>query len=146
LWVGGVGGLGRTDPGQTAILSIFGDADRPNGLSDKDVHAVHVTADGHVWLGLLSNGVDVLDPEGMRVAALRPDSSKPLSALPVARVVSITSTPNGEVYLGTSRGLYRTDLAARRVTRITVSVQHPDMPVYGLYANGGVLWVGPTTD
>jgi diguanylate cyclase (GGDEF)-like protein len=140
MWVGGVGGLGRGDPGQAAVLSIFGDASRPLGLSDKDVHAVHTTPDGRVWLGLVANGVDVLDPGGRRVASLRPDAGQPLAALPVARVVTITSTPSGDVYLGTTRGVYRTDLAARSVRRITLSASNPVMPVYGLHVVGDTLW------
>lgn len=145
MWVGGVGGLGRTDPGQGAILSIFGASGRARGLTDKDVHAVHTTADGHVWLGLVANGVDVLDPHGQRLTELRPDAARPQDALPVGRVVAITSSPGGDVFLGTSRGLYRTNLAARRVSRVAVSPDHPDMPVYGLHLQGNTLWVGSIT-
>ncbi len=146
LWIGTSGGLSRYDTRQTAVTTIFGEWGRATALSDIDVWSVLAAADGRVWAGLREGGVDILDPQGGRVGGLRPDAARPDSALPPDRVYAMVQTAGGEVFLGTNRGLYRTDAAGKRVTRVKVDPAHPDLPIRTLRAAEGALWIGTLWD
>jgi ligand-binding sensor domain-containing protein len=90
IWTGTMRSLTRHDARQLALSTVFGISSRPDGISDRDVHSVLSMPDGRVWLGLGNNGVDVLDPLGVRVAALRPNPDRPDTALPRARIESLS--------------------------------------------------------
>jgi outer membrane protein assembly factor BamB/signal transduction histidine kinase len=86
-----------------------------------------------------------LDPtQGKRVAALRPDSAHPETALPPAPVYAIAPDEAGAVYLATLRGLYRADRATGKVRRLTVNAENPQMGVRALAVTGRTLWIGCT--
>ncbi len=142
LWIGTSGGLSRYDTRQNAVYTTFGEWARAVALSDVDVWSVLAAADGRVWAGLREGGVDILDPQGNRVGGLRPDTTRPLSALPPDRVYAMAQVESGEIFIGTNRGLYRTDAGGARVQRITVDPAHPDMAVRSLRVAEGRLWVG----
>jgi C4-dicarboxylate-specific signal transduction histidine kinase/ligand-binding sensor domain-containing protein/CheY-like chemotaxis protein len=141
-WVGTNRSISRHDPRQTAVTTVFGGSSRKDGLSDAEVDAVMPMPDGRIWLGLGSNGVDVIDPVGVRVGSLRPDPLRAEEALPRAYVNAIATAADGDVYLGTEQGLYRTDQAAQGVTRVRVSERDPTGPVWTLLLDEGALWVG----
>src|SRR5262249_5734082 len=111
-------------------------------LSDPDVDSVLPTSDGRVWLGLGSTGIDVLDPNGLRVAALRPDPEHPTTALPKDYVNALVQGPSGDVFVGTEQGLYRADPQARGVVRLAVPQHDPGAAVWTLLLQQNVLWVG----
>lgn len=140
VWVGTTAGLDRYDPEQT-VTSLFGGVGGP-GVSQVEVDSVMSAADGRIWVGLGTNGIDILDPVHGLVGALRPDRARPQSSLPVDAKVYAMAAATGTVYIGTTQGLYRTDSAGRRVTPLTVSKEHRDMIVSRLYDDGSTLWVG----
>jgi diguanylate cyclase (GGDEF)-like protein len=111
-------------------------------VSDSNIDAIQPMPDGRIWLGLDNNGVDILDPAGLRVAALRPDPTRPESALPKDYVNTFATSATGEVYLGTEQGLYRTDRAAHSVARIPVPRRDPSAPVWTLLRDESMLWIG----
>jgi hypothetical protein len=100
-------------------------SNQPNRLSDRDVTAVLPLPDGRVWLGLGSNGVDIVDPSNGNVAGLRPDSTRPETALPKDYVNAFAYSPSGDVYLGTEQGLYRADRSAKSVVRVCIPGRDP---------------------
>src|SRR6185437_1596627 len=108
VWICTVRAISRFNSRQTAIYTVFGGSSRPASLSDSDVDSVLSMPDGRVWLGLGSNGIDVFDPLGLRVAALRPDPEHPATALPKDFVNALVHGPQ-DVYIGTEQGLYRAD-------------------------------------
>ena len=141
VWICTVRAISRYNSRQTAIHTVFGGSSRPLSLSDSDVDSVLAAPDGRVWLGLGSNGIDVLDPQGMRVAALRPDPEHPLTALPKDYVNALVQGP-AAIYIGTEQGLYRADRFAQRVARLAVPGHDPSAAVWTLYQQRDVLWVG----
>jgi diguanylate cyclase (GGDEF)-like protein len=141
IWTGTMRSLTRYDVRQHALSTVFGISSRPDGISDRDVHSVLSMPDGRVWLGLGNNGVDVLDSLGVRVAALRPNPDRPDTTLPRARIESLARAPNGDVYVGTAQGLYRSDSSAHRVVRVVVPQRSPRAQVYALSVDRGVLWI-----
>ncbi|HTY27557.1 MAG TPA: two-component regulator propeller domain-containing protein, partial [Mycobacterium sp.] len=142
VWICTYRGISRYNSRQAAIVTVFGGSSRPNGLTDSDVDSVLAMPDGRIWIGLGSNGIDVLDPMAARVAALRPDLRHPTTALPKDYVNALVRGPSGEVYIGTERGLYRADRQARSLVRLEFPPQDPTGAVWSLHFVGTVLWVG----
>ena len=147
MWAGGTGGLSYHSNGLGAVSTIFGASDRPNGVSDADVYAILPTRDGRVWLGFISGGVDIIDPTAGRVAQLRPDRNRTETALPKDTVMALAEADNGNVFVGTFRGLYRVDGTTHEVSLMRVSPgRDPREPVATLLIDDGVLWIGGIDD
>ena len=141
VWICTVRAISRFNSRQTAIYTVFGGSSRPASLSDSDVDSVLSMPDGRVWLGLGSNGIDVFDPLGLRVAALRPDPEHPATALPKDFVNALVHGPQ-DVYIGTEQGLYRADRLAHGVVRLTLPQHDPSAAVWTLFVQQNLLWVG----
>jgi ligand-binding sensor domain-containing protein/signal transduction histidine kinase len=145
LWFGTGRGVSRVEPSQNAVWSLFGGV--PNqaddtGISDANVRSLWRAPNGRIWLGLGGNGVDVLDPQQGRVAALRPDPTRPDSALPTGRVFDIRQGPSGQVLLATLGGLYLADADATRVTRLSLPPRASDAEVRVMLPVGDQWWFG----
>lgn len=137
-WVGTDRSLSRHDA-QTAVSTVFGATSRTDSLTDPDVNAVLEMPDGHVWLGS-GKGIDVVDPDGVRVASLLPDPEQPERALPRAYVTALIPI-GGDVYVATRKGVYRADRAARGVVRLSVPHRPDADDIATLLLDDGVLWV-----
>ncbi|MDB6161917.1 MAG: hypothetical protein JWO04_5623 [Gammaproteobacteria bacterium] len=142
IWICSDRSISRHDPAHPAMVTVFGASSRPDSISDPDVEAILPMPDGRIWLGLGSNGIDVIDPEGARVAALRPDAQRPESALPKDYINAFAATDDSDVYVGTELGLYRVDRAAHGAVRVTIPQRDPTAQVWALLLDDDVLWVG----
>ncbi|MFZ6815539.1 two-component regulator propeller domain-containing protein [Undibacterium sp. Rencai35W] len=146
VWAGTTRGINLFNPTQSSIVTIFGAANRRDSISDTDVLAVLPAKDGRVWIGLRDNGIDILDPSGMRVGALRPDPKNPEKALPNDRVYTMSNSPAGDVYIGTARGAYKADLSGRQVERLLLAPRDPAASVDALMFDDRRLWIGSRED
>jgi diguanylate cyclase (GGDEF)-like protein len=151
VWVATNRGLSRYDPRQTAVLTRFGVT--PDGGDALDARFVGTEIawiqpmpDGRLWLGTHKSGVDILDANGARIGGLRPDGGQPETALPPDIVLAMAPAPDGGVFIGTKRGLYRADAAGRRVARVPLAGRDPAASVWALLADGDNLWVGGQAD
>ncbi len=142
MWVGGTGGLSYHPPNSGLITTIFGAQQRPGALSASDVMSILTTRDGHIWLGYMDGGIDVIDPRRGRIAALRPSRTLPDRSLPQETVFAMVEGDHGEVYIGTRRGLYASPLSVRTVRLLKLKGHNSDFAVNALLYNAGVLWVG----
>jgi diguanylate cyclase (GGDEF)-like protein len=142
VWIATTRSISRYNSRQAAIYTVFGGSSRQGTLSDSDVDSVLSMPDGRVWLGLGSTGIDVLDPMGLRVAALRPDPGYPQTALPKDYVNALVRGPSGDVFVGTEQGLYRADKLAHGVVRLSSPQHDPSAAVWTLHFEDNVLWVG----
>ena len=142
VWIATNRSISRYNSRQAAIYTIFGGSSRPGSLSDSDVDSVLAMPDGRIWLGLGSNGIDILDPTGLRVAALRPDPKHPATALPKDYVNVFARAPSGDVFIGTEQGLYRADKLGHGVVRLSFPQHDASAAVWTLHFEGNVLWVG----
>ncbi len=150
LWVGGLRGLSRTEPGQKALLTVFGGTSRERGIGDGDVTSVLAASDGKVWLGLRKNGVDIVDPLAPQQRGVRPLAaiSQPArsGALPLgASVVAMVEAPSTQVYLGTRAGLFSADLSGRSLHAILLPTGQPPA-VQELVVDRDRLWIGTRAD
>src|SRR5579863_131679 len=142
IWICTNRSISRYDAAQSAVLTVFGASSRTESISDTNVDSVLPMPDGHIWVGLDSNGIDILDPTGVRVAGLRPDPAHPEVALPKDYINAFAPAADGDVYIGTEQGLYRADREARRAVRIPVPNRDPASAVWALYRDGDILWIG----
>jgi diguanylate cyclase (GGDEF)-like protein len=142
IWICTDRGISRHDPSHPGIVTVFGASSRSDGVSDSDVDAILPMPDGRIWLGLGSKGIDIVDPAGARVAALRPDPLRPETALPKDYINAFAAADDSDVYVGTELGLYRVDRGARGVVRVTIPQRDPTAQVWALLLDEHVLWVG----
>ncbi len=146
LWLGSLRGLSRAEPGQKALVTIFGGSSRADGIHDGDVTSALAAADGTVWLGLRKNGVDIVDPRGTKESGVRPLLAGPNPALPPeASVVAMAQAPSSDVYLGTRAGLVRVEAAGRAVHAIPLA-PGPPAAVQELAIDHQRLWIGTRAD
>ena len=151
VWVATNRGLSRHDPRQRGVLTRFsvtpdgGDAMDARRVST-EVSWIQPRPDGSLWLGTHKSGIDMLDAGGARVGALRPDARRPETALPADIVLAMAPAPDGGLFIGTKRGLYRADAAGRRVSRVAWPGRDPAASVWALRADGGQLWIGGQAD
>jgi len=143
VWVACTMAMNVHDPRQRGISTLVGGANGDRPISGVQVPFVLATPDGRAWLSIGdAGGVDILDPLAGRVAELRADPAHPLSALPVARVLSMAMAADGEVYIGTRTGLYKSDSKGRHVTRVAIPQRAADAATWSLCFDGQVLWIG----
>jgi diguanylate cyclase (GGDEF)-like protein len=142
VWVGSERGVGRYDPRQHAVATLFGVPGRKRGLADQDVMAVLPMPDGTVFTGLRYHGIDILEPDIGNVVHVAPDSLHPDTALPPSAVPALIALPGGTVLAGTLQGLYRFSEDRTHVERLDVPGRQVDREVMSLcYCNGSV-WLG----
>ena len=60
-WVGTSHGLTLHDPRNRGILTLWGDADRKDGLRVSEASAILATRDGSLWVGSEGNGLQILN-------------------------------------------------------------------------------------
>lgn len=103
VWVGtDAGGLNRLDPA-SGRWEAFRAGPAPGGLPSNRVRALHLGADGVLWVGT-AGGLATLDP---RQRAFRHWGEA--EGLPDSAVVDITLDTLGTLWLSTNRGLCRLD-------------------------------------
>lgn len=142
VWVGSDTGVSFHPVAQRGVATWFGGDGRRRGISHMNVPFVLAMPNGDAWLSVGDGGIDIVRPAEGRIAQLRPDARAPRTALPPGRVLGMALSPTGDVYIGTQRGLYRADAAARRVVRIEVPGRSPTASVWTLCVQGGRLWLG----
>jgi len=147
IWTGTTVGLSRLmSSTRNAVLTVSMQTPQQIGLSESEASAVLSTGDGHLWVGLQTKGIDILDPANARVVNIPSRSGTPAAALPDTFVLAMAEWPDGGIYVGTNRGLYRSDAAGRRLSRVELKGRDPAARNGGLLAAAGKLWVAGTDD
>jgi signal transduction histidine kinase/ligand-binding sensor domain-containing protein/ActR/RegA family two-component response regulator len=137
LWVGTNFGLGRHDPTQSAVLTLFGVG---------NVGSILPTPSGLIWFGVGNNGIDIVDPNVGRIAALRADPVKPETALQKGVISALAIAPSGDVYLGAGHDLYRAEPTGANLRRIALPPESATTGVQALQFDGTRLWIGSVSD
>ncbi|MGM9480092.1 ligand-binding sensor domain-containing protein [Roseateles sp. NT4] len=151
VWAASNRGLSRYDPRQGGVLTRLGISPENEDVLDARFISAEISwilpmPEGRLWLGTHKSGIDILDATGTRVAALRPDASKPETALPSDIVLGMVRVADGSVFIATKRGLYRSDADGRRLRRVALDGRDPAASTWALLADGGTLWIGGQFD
>jgi diguanylate cyclase (GGDEF)-like protein len=135
VWIGTNEGLSQHYPGNGGIVTIYGKARRPGGLSDEDILAFLSRPDGAVWVGTESGGIDIFDRSGRRI-----------NVLSVGRVFSLANAPAGGVLVATNDGLYLANDPGTRIAKLVVPQLGLTAGVFTLRVVAGHVWVGTMDD
>ncbi|NHZ35849.1 response regulator [Massilia rubra] len=138
IWVSNERSVDFHDPNNRAVAAVFG----AHGLPEAAVSALMTDSGGRVWLGLADQGVDLVDADGARSAALRPDPSRLDSALPNRVLLALAEASPQEAWIGTQLGLYRTSDHGRSVARIALPQANAYPRIGTIVAQAGQLWLG----
>ena len=138
LWVANERSVDFHNPSNRAVDTVFGS----EGMLEAAVSAAMTDAAGRVWLGLADQGIDLVNPDGSRTIALRPDPANLDTALPNRMVLALAEAEPQEAWIGTQLGLYRTSLHGLRVRRVPLPLANPYPRVGTVLARDGELWLG----
>ncbi|WP_299982640.1 sensor histidine kinase [uncultured Pseudoteredinibacter sp.] len=108
LWVGTRGhGFNTIVPSQKSFRLLFPSPEKANSLSVANIHIVKVMADGEVWFGSTSNGVDVFDQKKGLIRSYRHQAGVK-GALQGPHILSIDQEADGTIWLASqSNGVFR---------------------------------------
>jgi len=140
IWVATAYGLSIYDTRFDGVATLEGGAGRI--VRDANVPAVMAGADGAIFLGTGSRGLEILSPTGGAPALLVPDPERPEASLPRARVISLAPAPGGGAWVGTQGGLYLSSADGSHVRRIDVPERSASSDVWAVAVDGTTLWVG----
>ncbi len=144
VWVGATGALSRLESA-AGVRTLSATGPSP-ALSEGTVYSILAAADGRVWAGLPTKGIDVIDLERRSVAHVVSQSGAPATTLIGKFVVTMAQSPSGRIYIGSSAGLYQVDADGQHLARVTVAGRDPGASVYMLAVVGDTLWIGGTHD
>jgi len=105
LWVGTQAGIELMDPKTDKRREVY----RFPGGRNFDVSGFDQGADGTLWAATTA---------GLLRIAAQGDEAKPVAASVLGATLSVLVTPDGNVYAGTDKGLYRVDAAHDTATRL----------------------------
>lgn len=145
MWVGTPRGLDHWVNDRSGIQTILASSPPDGSMSAPDIMSVMQASDGKIWIGFGNGGLDIVNPIGGHVDKHPADPAHPSASLPNDTVMTTAETPNG-IYVGTMRGLFRTDLSGASFERIDLSSAKPDAPVNALLAYQDRLWIGGRED
>ncbi len=141
LWLASLRGLSRHDPRHQGILNLVGNSNRAEQIGDRDVWSVLAAKDGKIWLGLGSNGVDILQPQRGVIKSLRPNSAMAGTSLPQNQVLSLAEVGQ-QMLIGTNRGLYLHQQDSEQVTLMPLPPRKPTGSIKTLLAQDDKIWLG----
>jgi diguanylate cyclase (GGDEF)-like protein len=135
VYVATIAGMSQHDPLPRAVTTIRHLGPQQSGVLS--VPTMLTAPDGRLWLGMISGGVHIIDPLRGHVGRLAPGID-----LSRGRVLSMAIGPDGEVYIGTQKGLYRADADGRHARLVRLPQRSDDEEVWALATVGRTLWLG----
>ncbi|MFZ6799107.1 two-component regulator propeller domain-containing protein [Undibacterium sp. Di24W] len=142
IWVGSQRGISLHDPSSSAFFTLFGSDRHQHGLVGIDFFSASGMSDGSVWIGSQNHGISILHPGSERFQTLIADDSKPMSALPQSAIFSIFQSQSGKVYIGTDKGMYRSDLSGENLQKLNLVPRNPGLRVAAMLELSGKLLIG----
>ncbi len=145
VWVGTQRGISRINVRQAGIKSIFGGVSSEFKIRDTDITSVLPLANGDIWLGLGSNGVNIIHPATDKITWIKSNEENPAFSLPRVAINAMVESSDNEIYLASAKGLYRayaTDLSGKKINLVTTAPRHSVEPVTALMKDERQLWMG----
>lgn len=142
IWIGSQRGMSMHDPSSNAFISIYGGENRHHGLAGLDFFSITGFNNGDIWVGSQNNGVGILKAGSDEFVAIEADDSKPQTALPQSAIFITYATKDGQIFIGTDKGLYQTINGSRTVKHLKLSPRNPVMRVATMLQLGDQLLIG----
>jgi ligand-binding sensor domain-containing protein len=150
IWIGTWNGLwecSRQADGELEFRSYVNDVEIPNSISSNRITSIREDQQGHLWVGTLGGGLNLMDRGTGVFKSFQHDENKPAS-ISSNDITFIENSADGSLWIATvADGLNRYNMSNE-----TFSTFHnkPELPsslasenVYSLYNDrGGLFWVG----
>lgn len=139
LWIGtedaGLNKLNR----QTGLFEKYLPTGTSSGISYPNIHGL-LARDEELWIGTFEHGLNIMDIRTGKVIRTFP-GRRDSGVMRSNFIVTIYQTKQGEVYIGTRRGLYRYKPATQSFEAIDEIPA--DCFVHSMVQDGkGLLWIG----
>jgi diguanylate cyclase (GGDEF)-like protein len=151
MWAGTQRGVSYVDTVPKGAFTLFGGVGRDQPFSEKDVYSVLPRRDGSIWLGLKSDGINILDREGRKTGELRPQKGESLElpehGLPQGTIPCMVENDDGSIYICAQQALYLSDppdphrAGVPRITRVPLGAEAAT-GLLSVLPDRDVLWVG----
>ena len=128
------------DPRPRAFVTVRSTGSKSGGKLS--VPTMVVRPDGRIWMSITGGGIDIIDPLIGSVGELRTGATHAAGGLPKGRVLSMTNSPDGSVYLGTQQGLFHASADGKQISRVLVPTRDDSASVWAMNYSHGVLWIG----
>ena len=138
VWVSNELSVDFHDPHNGAIETVFGGAN----LLEAAVTALMTDSAGRAWVALADQGIDIVEADGRRTPALRPDPAHPDSALPNRVVVVMAEAEPQEAWIGTQLGLYHSSGHGSKVRRVPLARSNPYPRIGTILVQKDAIWLG----
>lgn len=142
IWIGSQRGMSLHDPSSHAFVSIYGGENRHHGLAGLDFFSVNGFSNGDIWVGSQNNGVGILEAGSNQFSSIHADDTKIQTALPQSAIFITYPTSDGQIFIGTDKGLYQTIGNTRAVKHLKLSPRNPVMRVATMLQHGDQLLIG----
>jgi ligand-binding sensor domain-containing protein len=130
LWIGGVQGLFKLDLKPRKFKLYNSTNSSVPKLSSENVSALLKDKYGKIWVALLNNGIDILDPKNNSKQHYSKNSLLISLQLPDDNINSFYEDEKGNIWLGCSNGIFVFEQQRKRI--IPLSVYLPGLNDAGL--------------
>ncbi len=142
IWVGSQRGLSMHDPSSNGFTSIYGGENRSHGLIGIDFFSVFGFPNGDVWIGSQSHGINVLEAGANQFKHIEADENRLATALPQSAIFSVYPTTDGQIFIGSDKGLYTVVDKAYGVKHLALSPRNPSLRIAALLQHKDKLLIG----
>ncbi|MFZ6721415.1 sensor histidine kinase [Undibacterium sp. Ji49W] len=147
VWIGTQRGISRTSGQQSPIQTMFGGTSSNFKIRDTDVTSVLQLKNGEVWLGLRTNGLNIISPVTGNITWIKSSEENPVVSLPKVAINAMVQTTDNEIYLASARGLYianTKNASQKKIHLVATAPRQPAEPVTALMKDDRQLWMGGT--
>jgi diguanylate cyclase (GGDEF)-like protein len=141
IWVGSQRGLSMHDPSSNAFLSIYGGENRSHGLIGIDFFSVFGFNNGDVWIGSQNHGINVLEANTTQFKHIEANENRLQSALPQSAIFTTYPTSDGQIFVGSDKGLYVID-KSYGAKHLPLSPRNPSLRIAALLQHEENLLIG----
>ena len=144
LWIGtNGGGLNKFNKTTGKFTRFTTEATQLKRINNDFVFSLHIDSKGVLWIGTIGGGLSVMDLKTEKVEVFKSG----LLALNTLEVMAICEGKEGNIWVGTNRGLNKIDKETNQVINYKFQPNNPEVLqndyIRALFKdNSGDLWVG----
>ena len=144
LWAGTDNGLYRISLSNDLVDVFHHDPFNEHSISDNNVRSLYSENNGFVWIGTISNGVNLVNPSKSRFHHVVSEYNKP-NYLKDNMIKSFSEDKQGKILIGTEKGLSIYDPASGNLLSIKGEIGSllEGRAIHSIHINGdNIYWFG----